>query len=257
MSEVTFNFTGKNFVVIGASSGMGRQIALELAEAGAHVLAVARNEERLQAVKNQYPDLIDFAILDVTTATDDDWEKIVGDFVKKNGKINGEVYTSGTTALTPLRSYDEKSARNVMEVGFWGAIKSLQVLSKKKFASPESSYVLFSSTAGHFGLKGTGIYSASKAAIRIAAYSFCHDLSREKHRLNTISPGWVKTNMTDESASKLGGASEESIGHSYLLEIGEPSDVSGMVLFLLSDRAKWITGEDFVIDGGYLRGAFS
>ena len=252
MSEVTFNFAGKNFAVVGASSGMGRQIALELAEAGAHVLAIARNRERLQAVKDQFPELVEYAILDVTTASTADWEAVVGDFVKAHGKLNGEVYTAGTSVLTPLRAFDEDSAREMMENGFWGAIKSLQVMTRKKFALPESSYVLFSSTAGYGGLRGNGIYASVKAAIRLAAYSFCHDIGRDRHRLNTISPGWVKSAMTQSGIEQ--GISEDSVGKDYILDIGEPSDVSGMVLFLLSDRAKWITGEDFIVDGGALRG---
>ena len=256
MSEVIFNFTGKNFLVVGASSGMGRQIALELAEAGAHVLTIARNQERLLAVKNQYSNLIDTAILDVTTATDEDWEQVISNFVKEHGKINGGVYTAGTGALTPLRSYDEGSARNVMETGFWGAIKSLQISSKKKYSNPESSYVIFSSISGHAGDKGQAIYSATKAAIRMAARSFCHDLSAKRSRINTISPGLVRTNMTVNSNNEFEGASENII-NSHLLGTGEPSDVSGMVLFLLSDRAKWITGEDFIIDGGLLKGVFN
>lgn len=254
MSEVKFNFTGKNFIVVGASSGMGRQTALELAESGANVLAVARNEDRLQAVKDHYPDRIDYKILDVTTATLDDWTRILQKFVEYHGKLNGEVYTAGTAGITPLKFYDETVAREIMEAGFWGAVKSLQVATKKKFAHPESSYVFFSSVAGYTAEKGLAFYAAAKAAIRAAMQSFCHDVVSERHRINTISPGYVKTNMTI-SSTDIDGEPARVIER-HLLGIGETSDVSGMVLFLLSDRAKWITGEDFVVDGGHMRGAW-
>ena len=254
MSEVKFNFTGKNFMVVGASSGMGRQIALELAESGAHVLAVARNEERLQAVKDKYPNQIEYDILDVTTGTLEDWEKIVKNFVEHHGKLNGEIYTAGTTGVTPLKFYDENMARNIMETGFWGAVKSLQIATKKKFANPKSSYVFFSSVSSYTGEKGIAFYSATKAAIRIAMQSFCHDVARERHRINTISPGQVNTSMTINAATE--GNESKRVIENHLLGIAEPSDVSGMVLFLLSDRASWITGEDFIVDGGYMRGAW-
>ncbi|MBR1579538.1 MAG: SDR family oxidoreductase [Selenomonadaceae bacterium] len=255
MSEVTFNFSGKNFAVVGASSGMGRQIALELAEAGAHVLAIARNEERLKAVKDQYPELIDYKQLDVTTATDEDWDQVVGEFVKAHGKLNGEVYTSGVTLTVPLKFYYESEAKKLMDVNFWGAVKSLQIMSRKKFAAEGSSYVLFSSTAGAACDKGLAFYAASKSALMAAMRSFCHDLSERRHRVNTISPGWVNTNMTDKALFDE-GKHDRLIEH-HLLGTGEPDDVSGMVLFLLSNRAKWITGEDFVLDGGALKGAFA
>ena len=112
--------------------------------------------------------------------------------------------------------------------------------------------MLFSSIAGHNGERGASVYAATKAAIRLATYSFCSEIAREGHRVNTISPGWVKTELMSKSI--LLGVSEESIGRYHILGIGEPSDVSGIVLFLLSNRAKWITGEDFVVDGGALRG---
>ena len=252
MSEVNFDFTGKNFLVVGASSGMGRQTALELAAANAHVLAVARNEERLKKLCDKFPDLIEFAILDVTKATGEDWEKVLGEFVQRHGKISGEVYTAGTGVETPLKIFDESAARNVMETGFWGAIKSLQTATRKKFANPGSSYVIFSSVAGHVGQGGGAVYAATKAAVRVAAKSFAKDLAKNFHRINTISPGWVKTEMTDKA--EVFHPAELESGH--LLGFLNPDDVTGTVLFLLSDRAKKITGSDFIIDSGYTSSAF-
>ena len=254
MSEVNFNFVGKNFIVIGASSGMGRQITLELAQAGAHVLAIARNQERLQEIKSSYPALIDVYIIDVISASDEDWELIISNFVKKYGKIHGEVYTAGIGGMTPLRMHNEELAKNIVETSFWGAIKSLKIATKRKYANKSSSYVLFSSVAGYSGEKGIFAYSAAKAAVQAAVRSICHDLSRDCHRINTISPGHVKTSLTITASSESG--EPVNVINRHLLGTGEPSDVSGIVLFLLSGRAKWITGQDFVVDGGYLRGAF-
>ena len=254
MSDLSFDFTGKNFVVVGASSGMGRQTAIELAASGAHVLAVARNKERLAEVQDSYPNVIETAQVDVTKASEEDWAEVIGDFVDKHGKISGEVYTAGVGGSSTLRFYDEVKARNIMETGFWGALKNLRVVTKKKNAKQGSSYVLFSSVAAHTGERGQGIYGAVKAALRVAVWSFAHDLERDMHRINTVSPGLVKTGMTLHTLEDKDGRSNMLNRHFF--GIGEPSDVSGMVLFLLSDRAHWITGEDFVVDGGYLRGAW-
>lgn len=254
MNEVTFDFTGKNFVVIGASSGMGRQTALDLAAAGAHVLAVARNEKKLAEVRENYPSLIETTQIDVTTASEDDWSKVFDSFVGRYGKINGEVYTAGTGTSSTLRFFDEIAARNVMETGFWGALKNLRIATKKKYAIKGSSYVLFSSVAAHTGERSLAVYAATKAALKVAVWSLAHDLERDKHRINTISPGFVKTGMTLRALEDEEGNSDMLKRHFF--GIGEPTDVTGMVLFLLSDRAHWITGEDFVVDGGYLRGAW-
>ena len=253
MSVVKFDFHNENFVVVGASSGMGRQIAWELAEAGAHILAIARNEVRLNELQSDFPNLISIYKADVCTITSDELSTLLDDFVGKYGKINGLVYTAGIAAGTPLRGYDESLAREIMDTGFWGAMKFVQIATKKKYANHASSYVLFSSTAGYTGEKGLSIYSATKASIRIATCSLAHDLAKNGHRINSISPGYVNTRMTQLSVSDM-GEPVEVIGR-HLLGIGEPEDVSGMVLFLLSDRAKWITGKDIIVDGGYMNRA--
>ena len=254
MSDVKFDFTGRNFVVVGASSGLGRQIALELAESGAHVLAVARNEERLEALAKTSP-LIQTAQLDVLTATGTDWTALLTEYVRAHGKIHGAVYTAGISGATPLRGFDEVFAYRVMETSFWGAIRALQVMTKKKIAQERASFVLFSSVAALTGEKGLFAYSASKAAVAVGVKSLAHDLARDRKRINSISPGYVRTNMSSQSEEDMG--MRENVINRHLFSIGEPEDVAGMALFLLSDRAAWITGQDFVVDGGYLCGAWN
>ena len=120
MKEVEFNFDNENFVVVGASSGIGRQIAIELVESGANVLAVARNEDRLKKLQSQFSDQIEIAMIDVLTATDDDWSGVFQNFVKSHGKFNGAVYTAGITGNTPLRMYDEKFAKKIVNTSLLG-----------------------------------------------------------------------------------------------------------------------------------------
>ncbi len=95
-------------------------------------------------------------------------------------------------------------------------------------------------------------YSASKAALNTAVKSIAKEIADSGKRINTILPGWVKTNMTDK-ASEFVNISD-SIFNQHLLGIGSPHDVTPLVLFLLSDSSKWITGTNIVIDGGYLAG---
>lgn len=121
MKQVTFDFTGKNFIVTGASSGMGRQIALELAEAGAKVLAIARREKELQQLNLLYPDLIVPASLDV--CDEEKLETAIKDFISQYGKIDGAVHAAGISKLTPLRAYDNDEAKQIMDVSFWAAVK--------------------------------------------------------------------------------------------------------------------------------------
>lgn len=244
MNEVIYNFTGKKFVVTGASSGMGRQIALELAEAGAIVLAIARGQRELENLKKQYSDRIMLGAVDVTDS--DAIEESIKSFVETYGKLNGCIHAAGIVEFTPLKTYDELVAKKIMDVSFWAGIKIVQISMKNKYASIGSSAVLFSSVSGNKGEKGMFAYSGAKAALKVSIKSLANELATKKHRINTISPGFVETNMTNQTI-----VSDESLKE-HLLGIGAVTDVSGVVLFLLSDRASWITGTDIIVDGGYL-----
>ena len=251
MSDVHFDFSGKNFVVVGASSGLGRQIAGELAESGAHVLAIARSTERLDELKRTSP-LIQTAALDVLTASAEDWTAVLEQFVRDHGKIHGGVYTAGITGVTPLKGYDRNMATAIFQTSFDGSVDFLQCTSKKKFSEMGASFVLFSSVASYEGTKGLLFYASAKSAVRTAVRAIAKEIGHHGHRINSISPAWVDTEMTNSYLESV-GMGQESV-RDGILGRGRPEDVSGMVLFLLSSRARWITGQDFVTDGGYMCG---
>lgn len=247
MDQVKFDFGGCNYVVTGASSGMGKQVAIELAEAGAKVLAIARGKEALEELKDIYPENIEIAAADVCDTAS--LEKAIAGFVLVNGKLDGAVHAAGISSLTPLRAFNESEARQIMETSFWAGVKLLQICTKAKISNKGASFLLFSSVCSIRSDKGLFSYAGAKSAMKIAARTFAKETANRGLRINTISPGWVQTNMTDglEDTHNL-----YEVHSSSLLGIGKPQDVSGMVLFLLSDRARWITGADFVVDGGYL-----
>ncbi len=260
--SVTFDFTGKNFVVVGASSGIGKQAAIELSYSGANVLAIGRNLERLAELKQnspislvKRPPRIFTEQLDVLTATIDDWTEVLGNFTSAVGRINGGVYTAGIWGLTPLNSFDETLAHKIFDTSFWGAVNFVQVATRKKFSDGGGSFVLMSSIAGDFSGKSLFAYSAAKAAVQSAVKSFAKEIIRSKHRINSVAPALVKTEMM-QNEMYAATANEEIISR-HLLGLGTARDVAGMILFLLSDRAAWITGQNFFVDGGYIVGSYN
>ena len=248
--NVNFDFDGKNFVVVGASSGIGKQTAIELATGGANVLAIGRNVERLDELKNICPEKIFTVSLDVIDAESADWTQALTKFIDAVGKVDGGVYSAGIVGLTPLNSFDRELAHRIFDTSFWGMINFMQVAAKKKISNAGSSFVLMSSLAGDFGTKSLFAYSAAKAAVKAAVKPIAKEIIRNRHRVNTVSPAMVKTDMLGNIAyeSEIGAAEMSR----YLLGLGKPDDISGLILFLLSDRAGWITGQDFALDGGYL-----
>lgn len=260
--SVTFNFTGKNFVVVGASSGIGRQTALELAQSGANVLAIGRNLERLNELRKsspvsltKRPPKIFTEQLDVTEATAEDWSSVLSNFTGAVGRINGGVYTAGIWGLTPLNSFDATLAKKIFDTSFWGAVNFVQSATRKKFSDGGGSFVLMSSIAGDFSGKSLFAYSAAKAAVQSAVKSFAKEIVRGKHRINSVAPALVKTEMM-QNEMYAATANEEIISR-HLLGLGTARDVAGMILFLLSDRAAWITGQNFFVDGGYIVGSYT
>ncbi|MBR0288205.1 MAG: SDR family oxidoreductase, partial [Selenomonadaceae bacterium] len=129
----------------------------------------------------------------------------------------------------------------------------LQTATRKKFSDGGGSFVLMSSIASEFSGKSLFAYSAAKAAVQSAVKSFAAEIIRSKHRINSVAPAFVKTEMMQ---NEIYAASEEIISR-HLLGLGTARDVAGMILFLLSDRAAWITGQNFFVDGGYIVGSYT
>jgi len=259
--SVTFDFRGKNFVVVGASSGIGKQVTIELSQSGANVLAIGRNLERLAELKKispinliKNPPRIFTEQLDVLTAQADDWSAVLENFTEVVGRINGGVYTAGIWGLTPLNSFDESLAKKIFDTSFWGAVKFIQSATRKKFSDGGGSFVLMSSIAGEFAGKSLFAYSSAKAAVQTAVKSFAKEIIRNKHRINSVAPALVQTEMTQNELYTA--AVGEKIISSQLLGAGTARDVAGMILFLLSERAAWITGQNFFVDGGYSVGSY-
>ena len=254
MSELVYNFKGKNFVVVGASSGIGRQIAIDLVSQGGCVLTIARRKEKLLEIKNQYPDSVEVAVLDVESAGEKDWNEVIGDFVKSRGKIRGGVYTSGISGNTTLKYFDKELAHRIMEVSFWGMVDFVQCVSKNRVSEKNLSLVAMSSIASYTGEKSLFAYSAAKAAVRTGVKSIAREISSTGRRINTISPGWIAGTEMTETANGIESDVQGLMASYSLLGLGKVTDVSSMTMYLLSDASRYITGADFVVDGGLLLG---
>lgn len=246
MSTATFDFTGENFAVTGASSGLGRLTVERLAASGGAVLAIARRADKLASLVAEFPGRVTSAAVDVCDKQA--MSKAVTAFVAEHGKFSGSVHAAGLSAITPIRSFDSAQARQIMDISFWAGVDFLQMISKKKNSLDEASHVLFSSVYSVYSAKGMFAYNAAKAAVVSVVRTAAKELA-PRQRVNAIMPGWVKSEMTDE-LRKI--SNMDSILANELLGEGEPSDVVGTVLFLLSNEARWVTGTAIAVDGGFL-----
>lgn len=246
MSRIIYDFTGESFVITGASSGIGRQTALDLADSGAYVLSIGRNTERLEALRNDSPEHIFTASLDVCDS--DSLEGAIAAFVEAHGKLSGGVHAAGISAITPLRAYDKDTAQAIMNTSFWAGMELLRLITKAKYSKPGTSTVLFSSCYSISPAKGMFAYAATKSAVNSAVKCAAKEICAKNHRVNSIIPGWIDTPMTGQF--EVSG-DVNAVLSKHLLGPGRPEYISKAVLFLLSDASSWITGSNIVVDGGF------
>lgn len=246
------NFNENNlFLVTGASSGLGRATLLELNKLGAKVIAVGRNIETLNEVKNisSSPNNIYVEEFDFNNT-----EKIatfLKDIIKKYGKLNGIAHFAGIGKLYPLRATSLEMLKEIFELNFFSSYEIVRVMNDKRFKnSDEFSIVLTSSIGSIRSFEGLSAYGMSKGAVNSLVISSALELAKSNVRINSILPGHIETNMTNSLAELQSEEYKNELINSYPLGEGSPEDVGKLTTFLLSNSSKWITGQNIVIDGG-------
>ncbi|MBO4400981.1 MAG: SDR family oxidoreductase [Selenomonadaceae bacterium] len=237
--NVEFNFSGQNFLVTGASSGIGREVARELLEAGAKVFGVARHFPEPDELE-KFGQAWQPRILDVTQF--DAVEKIVAEFVEAHGKLDGVVHSAGAALLLPVNVWDFDAASKLMDVNFFAVANLVKIFCRKKYRAESFAQVLVSSVSAHKAQKSLASYAATKSAAEMYLRTAALELAGKNIRLNSVTLGWISnTKMTAAADSEIPDVAR-----------GTVEDAAGVILFLLSDRAKFITGANFTVDGGFL-----
>lgn len=231
------------FVVTGASSGIGESVVLLLNDLGASVIAVARDENRLQALsfKAKYPERIFIEIKDLTENIQN-----LTVFIKllreKYGKLNGMAYCAGVVPILPLSAMDMNIVQETFNINYFVPLfLSKGVCDKRNNIGSGTSLVFISSVAADLSDKGHLIYAGTKAALNASIRSIAKEYAKNKVRLNCVSPSNIKTFKTSQEYLN----SQIDL---YPMGFGEVNDVAKMVVFLLSDKASWITGQNYIVD---------
>ncbi|XP_045503741.1 uncharacterized oxidoreductase SSP0419-like [Colias croceus] len=234
-------------IVTGSSSGIGAAIAEKFSNEGAHVVMVGRNESKLSAVAARCKDPL---VIKAELGNDEDIVRIVKETINKYGKIDILVNNAGSSfpgsVLTGdlLKSYEE-----VMKVNF-RAVVHLTKLVTPHLIETKGNIINISSIAGQKASPGIMMYGISKAALNHFAQDVAIELSPYKVRVNTISPGPVRTDILENTNSPF---TWEALQKQTLLDrVSEPEEIADLTLFLASDKAKGITGANFVSDNGMM-----
>lgn len=248
MKQNIFSLEDKTILVTGASSGIGRGIAIQCALMGAKVILNGRNKERLEETLGMLEGC-QHSIIVADLSKQDEIEKLVNELPEIQGWVN----SAGIPIVSPIKRMKRDDVINILNVNTLSSMMLLSHLLKKKKIKRGASVVLISSVSGNYiGTPGDTAYQASKGAVCAFAKGAAVELATQGIRVNCINPGLVPTSILDRSNGING---EEHILDIWkdkypLKRLGTPSDIGSGAVFLLSDASSWITGQNIIIDGG-------
>jgi NAD(P)-dependent dehydrogenase (short-subunit alcohol dehydrogenase family) len=245
-----FNLKGKNILITGASSGIGRQCAIALSGWGANLALVARNRPRLESLCRQLKTKHAIYAYDITQYAG--INGIIADAVSRIGKLSGFLHSAGADALLPLQNTGAGVLEELFSVNVVAGLEFARIISDKRYLSPGGAgFVFISSVMGLLGAKGRLGYCASKGALIPAVKAMALELADRKVRVNCLLPGLVETEMSRRMFAALSAENKRAIAQMHPLGLGRPRDIANLCAFLFSDLSRWITGSALVIDGGY------
>ena len=236
---------GKNIIITGASGGIGNSIVKSFNDHGANILASGTRIEKLEELKTKFKNL-KFLQFDISK-TDQIENFIENASNELGGNLDCIVNNAGITQdnLAIRMSLDEW--KKVIDVNLTSTFLMNKSAIKKMLKNKSGKIVNITSVVGHTGNLGQANYTASKAGIIAMSKSLAIEYAKKNININCISPGFIKTAMTDKLDDKFKDAIISKIPSGRL---GEPDDIANAVLFLCSDQASYINGETLHVNGG-------
>ena len=249
---------GKVCIITGAGSGLGKGIALVFAREGSKVVIAEIQEEPGQAVSQQIKAEGGEALFlrtDITRASE--VEKMVEETLKAYGRIDILVNNAGINpSRTPVHETSEEAWDQTLAVNLKGAFLCSKYVLAAMIKQGGGSIIHVASVVGGMGCSDRAAYSASKGGMIALARNMAVDYARYNIRVNSLSPGFVETDLTRIYFNKMRETDpkklERIIGHHPMGRLGRPEDEAYAALFLASDESPWVTGLDLAVDGGFL-----
>jgi 3-oxoacyl-[acyl-carrier protein] reductase len=239
------NLENKNIIVTGASGGIGNSIVKKLNQAGANILASGTRIEKLEELKKNFENI---KILKFDISQSDKIAEFIENATNElGGSLDGLVNNAGITQDNLAIRMSLEEWQKVININLTSTFLMSKFAIKKMLKNKSGKIVNITSVVGHTGNLGQANYTASKAAIVAMSKSLAIEYAKKNININCISPGFIKTAMTDNIDEKF---KEVIVSKIPSARLGEPDDIANVVLFLSSDQSDYINGETIHVNGG-------
>ena len=232
-------------LITGAASDIGKEVCFNIS-GNRPLILHGRDKLKLEKLKSELPDSQNHIVWTYDfTSSDNVYDDFLNFIECSNIYIENIIHIAGIAEFFPVHLLNRKNIKTSFDVNFFSILDILCIIFKKKYRSFVKSIILISSVSVHSASgKGMGAYISSKSALEMYAKSVAAEIAPV--RINSIALGGIKTSKQDGISLSLNDSSD-----AYPLGIGSPKNVADMVLFLLSDNSSWVTGQTFILDGGY------
>tara|TARA_B100000902_G_C27058329_1_gene787767 strand:+ start:135 stop:872 length:738 start_codon:yes stop_codon:yes gene_type:complete len=235
----------KNIIITGASGGIGNSIVKSFYEYGANVLASGTKIEKLEDLKSKYENI---KILKFDISQNDKIEDFIENASNElGGNLDCIVNNAGITKDNLAIRMSSEEWKNVIDINLTSTFLLSKFAIKKMLKNKSGKIINITSVVGHTGNIGQANYTASKAGIVAMSKSLAIEYAKKNININCISPGFIKTAMTDKIDEKF---KEAIISKIPSARLGEPEDIANVVLFLASNHSNYINGETIHVNGG-------
>ncbi|MDZ7801474.1 MAG: SDR family NAD(P)-dependent oxidoreductase [Trueperaceae bacterium] len=248
-----FDLSGRVAIVTGAARGIGRQIALTLAGAGAHVIVADRNEDGGRAVAAELQDAGRsgrFAFVDVTDSASVD--ALVRNVLATEGTLDVSVHNAGVAVNTPAEETSDEEWLRVLDVNLNGVFRCCRAVAGPMLLRGQGAIVNIASMSGVISNtpQPQAHYNASKAGVITLTKSLAGEWAERGVRVNAVSPGYIGTEMT-RAGMEHEAWRDRWLAMTPMGRVGEPHEIANAVWYLASDASSFATGTNLLVDGGY------